>query len=239
MDLIDANGGEPVPFAGRVMGPLVLEGYSRRREEAPANPPTVTNDQPAFLMGPLVLDGYSRHREASPPRQEVSTPRREASPPLDREIPSPCCRYYLDEKPPYILFSRLSRCNRYHVMSLYCRIIRYWDVMSPATPFPVNLLPDPDPRNWGSELLSRLLCLAEMTRSRYRVEGVDRIFEHIIMRNCLALDHEVVSADLIHGDFVIRLPDVEYAIDMMRTRIHTLHPGEFNYPTVPLACATR
>lgn len=189
MDLIDANGGEPVPFAGRVMGPLVLEGYSRRREEAPANPPTVTNDQPAFLMGPLVLDGYSRHREASPPRQEVSTPRREASPPLDREIPSPCCRYYLDEKPPYILFSRLSRCNRYHVMSLYCRIIRYWDVMSPATPFPVNLLPDPDPRNWGSELLSRLLCLAEMTRSRYRVEGVDRIFEHIIMRNCLALDH--------------------------------------------------
>lgn len=78
-------------------------------------------------------------------------------------------------------FSSRSAKEQRQVWLLSENITTAWGVSSPATVFPANYHPDPDPSNWGLPLLTTILKLAERTRTSE------------LMRECVGLVCESIE----------------------------------------------
>jgi hypothetical protein len=82
--------------------------------------------------------------------------------------------------PPAPTYSSRSATEQRQIWLLSENITTAWGVNSPATVFPANYHPDPDPSNWGLPLLTAILRLAERTRtSELMREGVGFVCESI------------------------------------------------------------
>jgi hypothetical protein len=111
------------------------------------------------------------------------------------DLPQPVATTYTPSRipaaPPIVLFSSLSSYEQTIIHRHTATIAAAWSLVSPASAFPGQYLPDPDPNNWGISLLdsiqrlARLACTeALMTEAvGYAVHSVER--ENAGMYSCI------------------------------------------------------
>ncbi|RMZ68844.1 hypothetical protein GMOD_00002720 [Pyrenophora seminiperda CCB06] len=129
---------------------------------------------------------------------------------------------HLKYTPTIFEFSKLSAHDQIEVTRFRHSICGFWDLLSPSSVFPLQYLPDPDSRNWGTALMESLNKLAELTRRAYRKEAVHQVVQRMKVRNEDGVhrfrnftDGEITAAMVMKGDFVIRVDDVEFALTEM------------------------
>ncbi|CAO2647487.1 Nn.00g084090.m01.CDS01 [Neocucurbitaria sp. VM-36] len=124
----------------------------------------------------------------------------------------------VDTTPTVYDFSALSADKKGRIISLINGIGPAWQSVSAASSIPYKYHPDPDTRNWGIALLTALHRLAQMTRDElsFKEEAVTFVCDSIEERN--------LDLDVVRGDYVLRVEDIDYAIHQMRSRVNSYRP---------------
>jgi hypothetical protein len=91
--------------------------------------------------------------------------------------------YIIDNAPTFQYFNTLPPETKAKIPRLLLSISLVWDVISPATPFPTQYLPDPDCHNWGLSFIASLNRLAELTRSGNKLDAIYYATRHMKERN--------------------------------------------------------
>jgi hypothetical protein len=91
--------------------------------------------------------------------------------------------YIIDNAPTFQDFNTLPPEAKAKIPRLLSSISLFWDIVSPATPFPIQYLPDPECHNWGLSFITSLNRLAELTRSGNKRDAVYYATRHMKERN--------------------------------------------------------
>ncbi|KAF1850075.1 uncharacterized protein K460DRAFT_10290 [Cucurbitaria berberidis CBS 394.84] len=124
----------------------------------------------------------------------------------------------VDTAPTIYDYTDLSADQKARINRLILDIGQAWHIVSPASPFPYQYHPDPNTLNWGIELLATLCCLAKMTGDQLSLKN------QAVHYVCHSIEERNLDLDVIQGDYVIRLEDMDYAIRKMRNRINSYRP---------------
>lgn len=82
-------------------------------------------------------------------------------------------------------FFTLSEHDKQRVVSLANHVALDWQIVSPASELPYKYHPDPDPHNWGVDVLAALHRLAKMTQAKLsdKEQAVQLVCDSIETRN--------------------------------------------------------
>jgi hypothetical protein len=89
----------------------------------------------------------------------------------------------LDNRPTSYDFDTSPTEIKNKIVLLRTSISAAWGLLSPASAFPMQYLPDPDTHNWGLSLLTVLNQLAQMTQGKWKNDAIWHIIRHIKERN--------------------------------------------------------